>query len=378
VRSRRDRAGLAVGLALALAGTLAVSAAAVVQGQRHWAARLASERVARQELERGLAATRARLDALAGELATTAALLRARAAGPAAAAPRVREAAGDVERVLARRAAGVALVQATVGYVDGEGRPFRYRVVPNGAAERELLGSPAVGVDDEGPPVTTTFLGSGFLVDEDGTLMTSRHVVRPWEGADEAELLQAPGMRPHVTELRAFFPGRPEPVALTEGRASEAADVMLLRAALPPGAVPALPLERAPAVPGRPVVVLGYPGGLERLLARVEPETLRTLVEPDVREIADETVDVGRLLVELARRRVIRPHASWGHVVEVRPHLITYDARIAIGASGGPILDAAGRVVGVSHAVLSTFDGVAFAIPIRHGVGLLRGRPLPP
>jgi S1-C subfamily serine protease len=374
VRARRGRTGLAVGLALALA----VSAAAVVQGERRWAAGLADERAARQELQRELAAARSRLDAVAGELAATAALLRARAAGPEAGAREVRETEGELERVLSRRAAGVALIQATVGYADAEGRPFRYRAVPDGSPEAGLVGSPAIAVDGEGPPVRTTFLGSGFLVGEDGTLMTSRHVVRPWEADENADLLQTPGVQPRLTELRAFFPGRPGPVALTEGRASETADIMLLRAALPRGAAPVLPLARAPTVPGRPVLVLGYPGGLERLLARVEPETLRTLVAPDIREIADDTVDIGRLLVELARRGLIRPHASWGHVVEVRPHLVTYDARIAIGASGGPILDTAGRVVGVSHAVLSTFDAVAFGIPIRHGLGLLRGRPLPP
>jgi hypothetical protein len=186
------------------------------------------------------------------------------------------------------------------------------------------------------------------------------------------------GVEPRLAALRAFFPGLTEPVPLTQGRASASADLLLLTAALPSGAVPVLPLDAAPTMPGRPVIVLGYPAGLELLLARIEPKILRTLVPDGVEDIADDTVDVPRLLAELARRRLIRPHASWGHVVEVRPHLITYDARTTIGASGSPILSAAGRVVGVNQAVLLDFDGVAFGVPIGHGLALLRGRPLQP
>ena len=97
----------------------------------------------------------------------------------------------------------------------------------------------------------------------------------------------------------------------------------------------------------------------------------------DVAEIADDTVDVPRLLSELARRRLIRPHASWGRLAEARPHVLTYDARTAMGGSGGPIFGDAGRVLGVTHAVLPDVDGIAFGVPAHHGLALLRGRPVP-
>jgi S1-C subfamily serine protease len=379
VSSRRALISLGVLLALLLAGGLAASAIALHRGQQESAARLADERAARDDLGRRLAATDVRLDALRGELSGTAAVLREREARLEALARRM----GGVEqwiqageRLLPAYAAGVALIEATVRYEDAAGRPLRYRDVEARRPWRGALGPPPIGVDGEGGVVTTTFLGTGFLAGRDGTLLTNRHVVRPWESEDEMDALRELGVEPRLAALRAFFPGLTEPVLLTQGRASDSADLLRLTATLPSGAVPVLPLDAAPTRPGRPVVVLGYPAGVELLLARIEPGILRTLVPDGVEDIADDTVDVPRLLAELARRRLIRPHASWGHVVEVRPHLITYDARTTIGASGGPILSAAGRVVGVNQAVLLGFDGVAFGVPIRHGLALLRGRSL--
>src|SRR5581483_3186633 len=179
-------------------------------------------------------------------------------------------------------------------YEDAAGRPLRYRGAEARRPWRGLLGPPRVAVGGDGPVVTATFLGTAFLVDGDGTLLTSRHVARPWEGEDEQEAARELGVTPRLAELRAFFPGVPEPFPLTGGRMSEGADLMLLRARRPPGGAPVLALDPAAAVPGRPVLVMGYPGGLEMLLARVDPRDLPGLLGPDVAEIADDTVDVPR------------------------------------------------------------------------------------
>jgi S1-C subfamily serine protease len=364
---------------LLLAGALTVSAIALYRGSRDSDPRVADERAAREELTRALALADARLAAVGGELASTAALLREREARLQSLAGRLADVERESragERLLQAYAGGVALIQATVRYEDRTGRPLRYRGIER-RPWRGALGPPSVGVDGKGPIVTSTLLGTGFLVDRHGTVLTSRHVARPWEREDEADALSELGVEPRLVDLRAFFPALPEPVPLKGGRASETADLMRLTAALPPGVVvPVLPLDEGHAVPGRPVIVLGYPAGLELLLARVDPALLRSLVPDDVDDIADDSVDVPRLLAELAGRRLIRPYASWGHVVDARAHLLTYDARTAMGASGGPIFSAAGRVIGVNQAVLRDFDAVAFGVPIRHGLRLLRGRPL--
>jgi S1-C subfamily serine protease len=376
VSGRRALGRLAILLALLLAGALVASAVALYHGQREWSARLADARAAREDLGRRLTATDVRLGALRGELAGAAAALREREARLEVLARRMESVEKRIdagERLLPAAAGGVALIAATLRYEDAAGRPLRYRGVEARRPWRGVLGPPPIGVDGEGNVVTTTFLGTGFLVRRDGTILTSRHVVRPLETENEMDALRELGVEPRLVTLRAFFPGLVEPIPLIQVGASDAADLMLLSAVLPPGAVPVLPLDTGATMPGREVIVLGYPGGLELLLARVEPRILRTLVPDGVQDIADDTVDVPRLLAELARRRLIRPHASWGHVVEVQPHRITYDGRTMIGASGGPILSSAGRVVGVQQAVLLDADGVAFGIPIRHGLALLQG-----
>jgi S1-C subfamily serine protease len=378
MRPSRLLVGLAAALALLLAGVLTVSAVALYRAGREPGPRAADELAAREELTHALARADARLAAVRDELASTAALLREREARLTSLAGRVAEVERESragERLLHAYAGGVALIQATLRYEDRAGRPLRHR----GAERRPwrgALGPSPVGVDGNGPIVTATLVGTGFLVDARGTVLTSRHVVRPWESEDELEALRELAVEPRLAQLRAFFPGLSDPVPLRDGRASETADLVRLTATLPPGAVPVLPLDEGVAAPGRPVIVLGYPAGLELLLARVDPAVLRSLIPDDVEDITDDTVDVPRLLTELARRRLIRPYASWGHVVDTRAHLLTYDARTAVGASGGPVLSVAGRVIAVNQAVLRDFDAAAFGVPIRHGLGLLRGRPV--
>jgi hypothetical protein len=176
VSSRRALIRLAGLLALLLVGGLVASAIASYRGQQESAARLADERTARDEFGRRLAATDVRLDALRREFAGTAAVLREREARLEALARRMRGVERQIqagERLLPAYAAGVALIEATVHYEDAAGRPLRYRGVAARRPWRGVLGPPPMDVDGEGGVVTTTFLGTGFLVGRDGTVLTT-------------------------------------------------------------------------------------------------------------------------------------------------------------------------------------------------------------
>jgi serine protease Do len=346
-------------------------------------ARLEMEQARREALEREIAASGERARAYAQDVAPLLALRRGeldRIERKVRVLEMERKAG---ERIIGAYASGVALIQGSVLYEDSAGRPLRYvRVDRKGRPATGPLGRPRMAADGEGPIVRTTFLGTGFLASRAGAILTSRHVARPWESDPTfADLLQQEGLKPRLAQLRAFFPGVPEPVSLAVAKASETTDLIVLRAR-PPRSAPVLPLDLdgVDTVPGRQVVVLGYPAGLDLLLARVNPTLLATLVDPDVEEITDETVDIPALLEKLSRATQIHPYPTWGRLAEKRPHQLAHDAGTTIGGSGGPIFATSGRVIGVNNAIARDFDSAAMGVPIREAVVLLalaRRIPLP-
>jgi Trypsin-like peptidase domain len=116
-------------------------------------------------------------------------------------------------------------------------------------------------------------------------------------------------------------------------------------------------IDQQAAISGTPVVLIGYPTGVEGILARVD--------EPALKQIARTAGNSTEGLVqELARRKLIRPLVTQGHLGVVGPDRLVYDAQTTHGGSGGPVFDASGKVIGVNFAVLSDFSGSNFAVPI--------------
>jgi S1-C subfamily serine protease len=333
--------------------------------------RLDTERARREALEREIAESGQRFSAYRQDVAPLLALRRDqldRIERKVRALEMERDAG---ERIMDAYASGVPLIQGAVVYEDAAGRPLRYlRVDARGRPVPGPLGWPRMSADGQGPIVRTTFLGTGFLASRDGAILTSRHVTRPWD-ADPAlaDLLEQEGLRPRVAQLRAFFPGVPEPVSLSSVKASETADLIVLRGK-PPRSAPVLPLdfEGGDAMLGRPVIVLGYPAGLELLLARVAPALLETLIDRSVTEITDETVDVPLLLEKLSRLNQIRPYPTWGRLADKRPHQLAHDAGTSIGGSGGPIFATSGRVIGLNSAIARDFDSAGLGVPIHEAM----------
>jgi len=199
--------------------------------------------------------------------------------------------------------------------------------------------------------------GTGFVVAK-GTIATNRHIARPWVDDDESEMLIRGGAQPRLDKILAFFPGQHNGIPLVDVQVSREADLAVARignmgqlAELKP-----LPLSAAPAIPGEPVVVIGYPMGTTAMLAKSPPSAYRRLA-----------TGRGRLELtqELAARSLIRPSATYGHLGDVLEDKLVYDAVTAQGGSGGPVFDRSGNVIGVNTAYLDGFSGSTLGISVK-------------
>ena len=271
------------------------------------------------------------------------------------------------ERIIRKYAGGVAFIETIYTFEDDKGRKLRFaNLQATGASFRNPLGAPRVSVDGKGPIANLHSSGTGFLVNS-RELLTNRHVLEPWRKKEGIRNYVQFGFRPVRTSFRAFFPGVKEPFPLTSYRGSEKVDLALVR--FDPGGIrlPTLVLDRddKDAAIGRPVILLGYPTGLQGLVARVDAGTLRTIAGDQ------DIVESTKVTEELSRRGLIQPLVTWGHLSAVQSHQLTYDALTTGGGSGGPVISTQGRVVGVNYAVQKAFAGASFGIPIRFALELI-------
>jgi serine protease Do len=177
-------------------------------------------------------------------------------------------------------------------------------------------------------------IGTGFIINRDGYIVTNDHVVRNVRNLR---------VRLHDgRELRACVLGTDAPT-----------DIALLKIDTPEK-LPFLPLGDSDALRvGEPVVAIGNPFGF------------------------NNSVTAG---IVSAKERVVERSAlgSGEHApgADSYSFFIQTDASINLGNSGGPLLDQAGQVVGVSAAFwaghpMQPAQGIGFAIPINMAKALL-------
>ena len=163
-------------------------------------------------------------------------------------------------------------------------------------------------------------LGTGFIVDKDGTILTNNHVVA--EGGSEAQSISVKLSDGHNYPARVV--GRDQPT-----------DIAVIHIDAKGAELKPLSLGDSDAMEvGDWVVAIGNPFGLEHTVSQ-------GIVSAKGRTKEDVPLD---------------PAGFYD--------FIQTDASINPGNSGGPLLNLRGEVIGINSAIRANANGVGFAIPI--------------
>jgi DNA-binding response OmpR family regulator len=260
----------------------------------------------------------------------------------------------------------VCLIYAIVGFHDRKsGARLNFAGIDaNGNPVADEKGNVIVTTEGGSRPVQLHVFGSGFLIDTAGHILTNHHVLQPWWHNAKEIPVPSKTFAPTIESMWAYFPGYETPMPVQAQGVSEDFDLGLASVNLPERHPRPVTIEQQAAISGGPVVLIGYPTGVEGILARVDERTLKQIAQA-----AGNNTE--GLVQELGRRKLIRPLVTQGHLGVVGPDRLVYDAQTTHGGSGGPVFNASGKVIGVNFAILADFTGSNFAVPIAHAARMV-------
>ena len=274
----------------------------------------------------------------------------------------------QVPVAVAKGRAAVVFIWGMYTFVDSAGRPLRHVLDKNGEPVADAKGVPMVDLTWTGSVAVQNYMGTAFLVDREGRLLTNRHIEEPWWEDEGDTPLLAAGLRPVFIRLRTFFPGHPEAVPIEVLRVAPTLDIALVRTVRWTPTAEPLPIhpDSDRLEEGQAVILIGFPTGLDAVLSKLSVQEY---------SILDRAGGANQYATAefLVKENRLSPSVTGGFVWEIRPHVLVYDARTTGGGSGGPVLDRQGRVIGVNAAYLEEFEGGNYGVPIQAGQRLLAG-----
>jgi S1-C subfamily serine protease len=256
----------------------------------------------------------------------------------------------------------VCLLPVVVEFRDKDsGKLLRVAADAAGKPQVDDKGMISLDIDGTGPPLRLDVFGTGFLVASDGRLLTNHHVAEPWWGDQELKQILDTGSTAYASSYMAYFPGSSRGIAAKLDQVSARADLatLKLQTPVPPHtAVLELDDRREASVTGDPVVLIGYPTGIEGILARAGSDVSR--------KVSENAQEVTQIVSQLASQHLVRPTTTQGHIGDVLKDKIVYDAATTSGGSGGPLFNRNGKVIGVNFAILNACGGANLAVPVRY------------
>jgi len=274
----------------------------------------------------------------------------------------------NAETIVHTYGPSVCLLHVVVEFREKDsGQLIRISLDATGKPRIDSKGMVALELDGTGPPLEEDFFGTGFLVARDGRLLTNHHVVEPWWADAELKQLVEKGTVAFAASYTAYFPGSSQGVAAKVDRISEKADLATLKLQTPaPSHAALLELDNRSeaSVSGDPVVLIGYPTGIDGILARAGTDVTR--------KVAENAHEVSQIVSQLSAQNLIRPTTTQGHIGDVLKDKIVYDAATTSGGSGGPLFNREGKVIGVNFAILNDFGGSNLAVPVRYADELVK------
>lgn len=268
---------------------------------------------------------------------------------------------------------GICLIAGSYILVEpGTGRPLRYPEVEEDTAESVLIIGTGrqLTYEGKGAVFEQEFEGTGFHVGS-GYVLTNHHIAfEPWAADRRTRFyIESTRATPRLKHLLAFFPGQHQPIPLTLKSSSKTDDVAVcaLQSKTIPSGIPALPLDKESGTTeiGKPVMTMGYPSGPDRLLA--------LLPEKEAVGLMDQYgASLTGLLDQLAKRKLIRPMMTQGHIRDMYKNRIVVDGMTTQGSSGTPMFGESGKVIGVTFAALAGDPTSNFAAGIQSAIEQLR------
>ncbi len=262
----------------------------------------------------------------------------------------------------------ICLLHVVVQFRDSDsGQLLRISTDAAGKPQVDDKGMVSLETEGTGPLLQLDVFGTGFLVERDGRLLTNHHVAEPWWSNDELKQLFDRGASAFAASYTVYFPGTVQGIVAKLDRISAHADLATLKLetpAPPHAALLELDDRKEASVSGDPVVLIGYPTGIDGILARAGSDTTQKVVE--------NAHEVTQIVSQLAAQHLIRPTTTQGHIGDVLTDKIVYDAATTSGGSGGPLFNRNGKVIGVNFATLSDFGGSNLAVPVRYADELVK------